>query len=311
MIIVKYRKIFYSISVLLVVTSIAALSMWGLVLGIDFKGGTAIEFSYTTARPEVSAVKSRIDSLQFTPSIVGAYSVVPYGASGYVLKTRNITEPERASLVSAIAANPQEKIEFKKTNSIGPTLGQEALRKALISLVLVLLFIILFITFAFRKVSKPVSSWKYGVASIIALAHDVIIPTGAFAIFGHYLGYEVDTLFVTAILVILGFSIHDTIVVFDRIRENLKNNNSEKGHKTFEIIVGESIKQTFVRSLNTSLTTLLAILVVFIIGPESTKNFSLVLLMGVFFGTYSSIFIASNLLVSVEKYQGKKLAEKK
>jgi preprotein translocase subunit SecF len=164
----------------------------------------------------------------------------------------------------------------------------------------------LFLTFAFRKVSDPVSSWKYGIISIVALCHDIIIPTGVFAVLGHYYqGYEIGTLFVTAILVILGFSIHDTIVVFDRVRENLKLNRVEKHQKSFEEVVGASISQTFIRSINTSLTTLLAILVVYLIGPVATKTFALTLLVGIFFGTYSSIFIGSNLLVTIEKGQNK------
>lgn len=305
MIIVKYRKIFYAISVLLVVASIISLSVWGLKLGIDFKGGTSIEFQYGVDRPGVDVVKGKIETLDFNPSIKGSYSLVPYGQNGYVLKTRNLSEPERAFLMGAIQSNPAEKIEFKKVNTIGPTLGQTSTNKALISIVLVLICIVLFITFAFRKVSKPVSSWKYGLISVLALSHDVIIPMGLFAVLGHYLGYEVDTLFVTAILVILGFSIHDTIVVFDRTRENLKNSRGDKNTKSFETIVGESINQTFTRSLNTSLTTLFAVLMVFLFGPEATKNFSLVLLVGIFFGTYSSIFIASNLLVTIEKFQKK------
>jgi len=305
MIIVKYRKIFYAISVLLVVASIISLSVWGLKLGIDFKGGTSIEFQYGVDRPGVDVVKGKIETLDFNPSIKGSYSLVPYGQNGYVLKTRNLSEPERAFLMGAIQSNPAEKIEFKKVNTIGPTLGQTSTNKALISIVLVLICIVLFITFAFRKVSKPVSSWKYGLISVLALSHDVIIPMGLFAVLGHYLGYEVDTLFVTAILVILGFSIHDTIVVFDRTRENLKNSRGDKNAKSFETIVGESINQTFTRSLNTSLTTLFAVLMVFLFGPEATKNFSLVLLVGIFFGTYSSIFIASNLLVTIEKFQKK------
>lgn len=305
MTIVKYRKIFYAISILLIVASVAALSIWGLKLGIDFKGGTSITFQYATERPNIDAVKGKIDTLDFNPSIKGSFSLVPYGQNGYVLKTRNLSEPERAFLMGAIQSNTAEKVEFKKVNTIGPTLGQTSANKSLISIVLVLICIVLFITFAFRKVSKPVSSWKYGLVSVLALSHDVIIPMGLFAVLGHYLGYEVDTLFVTAILVILGFSIHDTIVVFDRTRENLKNNRGEKNAKSFEIIVGESINQTFTRSLNTSLTTLLAVLMVFLFGPEATKNFSLVLLVGIFFGTYSSIFIASNLLVTIEKMQKK------
>jgi preprotein translocase subunit SecF len=306
MFIVKNRKIFYSISILFIVCSILAVSIFGLTAGIDFKGGSSIEFVYSDIRPEVNTVNSKIESLNFKEPI-GVYSVVPLGEKGYVLKLRTITDEERASIVSAVSVSSStNSVEFKKINSVGPTLGAEAQRKAVTSLVLVILFIVLYLTFAFRKVSDPVSSWKYGVISIVALCHDVIIPTGIFAILGHYFaGFEVDTLFVTAILVILGFSVHDTIVVFDRVRENLKNNRSDKGGRSFEEIVGMSIKQTFMRSINTSLTTLFAVLVVYLVGPVATQNFALTLLFGVFFGTYSSIFIASNLLVTVEAWQKK------
>ena len=222
------------------------------------------------------------------------------------MNLRTVTEQERASLISVISSNVANKVEIKKFNSVGPTLGKEASIKALISIILVVLCIVIFLTFAFRKVSHPVASWKYGVISIVALSHDIIIPTGIFAILNHYYhGFEIDTLFVTAILVILGFSIHDTIVVFDRVRENLRNNHGIKNPKIFEEIVGSSISQTFIRSINTSLTTLLAISVVYLVGPAATKNFSLALLIGIFFGTYSSIFIGSNLLVTVEKWQQK------
>ena len=139
--------------------------------------------------------------------------------------------------------------------------------------------------------------------AIVALAHDVIIPAGVFSVLGHYLSYEVDTLFVTALLVILGFSIHDTIVVYDRIRENLSHSNRDNDKKSFEIIVGESVSQTFVRSINTSMSTILALVVLYFLGPEATKHFSLALIIGVAVGTYSSIFIASALLVTIEKFQ--------
>jgi preprotein translocase subunit SecF len=309
MFVVKFRKIFYTISIVLVVVSIAAISFWGLSFGIDFKGGSSIEFQYNASStvPTLEAVKAQVDTLQFNPTIKGSYSIVPYGTSGYVLNLRNISEAERTSLVSAISSSTSGSVEFKKFNSVGPVLGAEAAKKSIVAIILVILCIVLYITFAFRKVSEPVSSWKYGVISIVALCHDIIIPTGVFAILGHYLhGFEADTLFVTAILVILGFSIHDTIVVFDRVRENLKNNHMSKKPKEFDLVVGESISQTFVRSINTSLTTLLAILVVYLIGPVATKNFALTLLVGIFFGTYSSIFIGSNLLVTVQKWMGKK-----
>lgn len=307
MFIVKNRKIFYTFSALIVVASIAALSFWGLSFGIDFKGGSSVEFQYSEMRPDVEVVRAQIDGVKFEPSIEGLYSLVPAGEKGYVLNLRTVTDLERASLISAISANTANKVEIKKFNSVGPTLGREAAIKSLISIILVILCIVLFLTFAFRKVSQPVASWKYGVISIVALLHDVIIPAGVFSVLSHYYhGYEVDTLFVTAILVILGFSIHDTIVVFDRVRENLKDNQGVKHAKSFEEIVGASISQTFVRSINTSLTTLFAIFVVYLIGPEATKNFSLTLFVGILVGVYSSIFIGSNLLVTVEKWQSKK-----
>jgi preprotein translocase subunit SecF len=312
MFIVKNRKIFYTFSLILIAISITALSVWGLSFGIDFKGGSSVQFEYKEIRPDIDVVRAQIDDLKFEPTIKGAYSLVPAGDKGYVLNLRTVTEEERTGIVSAISANAENSPEIKKFNSVGPTLGKEAAIKSLISIILVVLCIVIFLTFAFRKVSEPVASWKYGVISIVALCHDIIIPTGIFAILNHfYHGYEVDTLFVTAILVILGFSIHDTIVVFDRVRENLRNNHGIKNPQTFEQIVGASISQTFIRSINTSLTTLLAILVVFLVGPVATKNFSLTLLIGIFFGTYSSIFIGSNLLVTVEAWQAKKLAANK
>ena len=311
MFIVKNRRIFYTVSIALILTSITALFVWGLSFGIDFKGGSSLEFQYTVSRPSVDVVKAEIDNLNFEPTIKGIYTLLPTGDKGYTLNLRTLTEPERSALVSAIASNSANSVEIKKFNSVGPTLGREAAIKSLISIILVIFCIVLFLTFAFRKVSEPVSSWKYGIISIVALSHDVIIPTGVFAILNHfYHGFEVDALFVTAILVILGFSIHDTIVVFDRVRENLRNNHGIKNPKTFEEIVGASISQTFIRSINTSLTTLLAILVVFLVGPVATKNFALTLLVGIFFGTYSSIFIGSNLLVTVEKWQQKKALAK-
>jgi preprotein translocase subunit SecF len=299
MFIVKNRKVFYGISIALVVISLVALLMWGLIPGIDFKGGSAMEVTYTGARPEMTVVKAEIDALNFTPSLKDTYQVRPIGDDSYVVKLRSITEAERAELETVLTTGAV-KAEVKKFNSIGPVLGQEAARKSMMAVVLVLLAIVLFITFVFRKVSEPVSSWKYGLFSIIALSHDVIIPSGVFAILGHYLGYEVDTLFVTAMLVVLGFSIHDTIVVFDRVRENLGLNNqkSAKDKKEFDVVVGESINQTFVRSVSTSFATLLAVVALYFFGPAATKNFALVLIIGIFFGTYSSIFIASNLLVT-------------
>ncbi len=166
--------------------------------------------------------------------------------------------------------------------------------------------IVLFITWAFRKVSEPVSSWIYGLIAIFDLIHNVIVPVGIFSIVGHFLHFQVDTLFVNAILVILGFSIHDTIVVFDRTRENLKLNREHNKKESFDNVVGRSISQTMVRSINTSLTVVFTLLILYFFGSTTTRDFSMVLLVGIVVGTYSSIFLGSPLLVTIEKWQNRK-----
>ena len=190
-------------------------------------------------------------------------------------------------------------------NSIGPSVGRELTKKAIIAIILVSLAIILFIAFAFRKVSKPVSSWKYGLIAVVTLLHDVTIPSGIFVIISKYSGAELDTLFVVAVLTILGLSVSDTIVIFDRIRENLNNNKENRIVISFGETVGQSLKQSFARSIATSLTVILVLLSLVFFGPVSTKYFALMLSAGMFFGTYSSIFLASSLLVLVEERQHK------
>jgi preprotein translocase subunit SecF len=301
MFIVTYRKFFYALSALLVVASLGALFMWGLLFGIDFKGGSLIEVEYETVRPDKELVAQELDTLS-----IGEYSIRETGERGFIVRTREIAPAEKNLILSAFSLNATASFSEKRFDSIGPILGKEALQKAWISIILVLLAIVIFITFVFRRVSQPISSWKYGLIAILALAHDVIIPMGVFATLGHFAGIEIDTLFVTALLVILGFSIHDTIVVFDRVRENLKRNVEYKEKKTFDVIVGESINQTFVRSINTSLSTLIAVAVLYVWGPDATKHFSLALLVGLTAGTYSSIFLGSPLLVTVFKWQEKK-----
>lgn len=299
--IVKHRKIFYIISGILIFVSVLAIIIWRLKPGVDFTGGSLLDISFQNQIPAGVEVKNVLEKLGF-----GDASIRSSG-DGFILRLKEITQTEKDTIMQGlILGNKYTPIE-KTFSSVGPILGKEAIQKSWISILLVLLAIVLFIAFAFRKVSRPVSSWIYGLVTILALLHDVIVPTGAFAFLGHFYGFEVDTLFVTALLVILGFSVHDTIVVFDRIRENLHKNEEykEKDKKDFETIVGESINQTFVRSINTSLTTLLAIFVLYLFGPETIKNFSLALLIGIFIGTYSSIFIGSTLLVSINNWKNR------
>ena len=300
MFIVNNRKIFYAISAVLVGASIVALTIWGLNLSIDFKGGAIIEISYSDGRPMVSDIEKNLEKLN-----LGEHSIRPVGETGFLIRTRELEGLERADLLKALSDNDAKKITEERFDSVGPLLGKEAMRKSLFSIIFVIICIVLFITFAFRKVSEPVASWKYGLITVLALIHDVLIPAGVFVVLGHFQGVEVDTLFVTALLVVLGFSVHDTIVVFDRVRENLKVNRETRGKKPFEQIVGESISQTFVRSINTSLTTILVLIVLFFVGADTTKLFSLALIIGITAGTYSSIFIGSTLLVTAEKLQHK------
>ena len=294
--IVRHRKIFYSFSAFLVIASLFAIFHWGLNFGIDFKGGSILEVSYQTTRPDMSVIQDVISNQK-----LGEASIRPTGDKGYIIRTKSLSEPERAAFVGALSTS--QGFEIKRFDSVGPILGKELQGKAILSIVLVILAIVLFITFAFRKVSEPVSSFKYGLVAIVALVHDVIVPTGVFAVLGHFQGIEIDALFVTALLVVLGFSVHDTIVVFDRVRENLR---LSKGHKSFDHVVGESINQTFVRSINTSLTVLLSLVVLYIFGPEATHNFALALFVGIIAGTYSSVFLGSPLLVTLQKLQEKK-----
>ena len=293
MFIIKYKKIFVTISAVLVSLSLVAVMFFGLKMGIDFKGGSLTEIEYKNARPEQKNVEDTVKLLS-----LGEVIVQPIGDKGYSIKTRDITEVERSKMQLSLG----EDAIVKSFTSIGPSVGAELVRKSILSFILVSLGIIFWIAFSFRKVSKPVSSWKYGLIAIVTLIHDIMIPVGVFVVLSHFLGVEVDTLFVVAVLTVLGLSVSDTIVVFDRIRENIR-----VGHfKTFEETVGKSLEQVYTRSIATSSTVIIALLCLVFFGPASTKVFAMMLTAGMFFGTYSSIFLASPLLVMVNNLQKKK-----
>ena len=213
------------------------------------------------------------------------------------MRFRETDEATHQNIVKILAAEAEKnKIQFeeRRFSSIGPTIGAELKQKSIKAIIIVLLGISLYIAWAFRKVSQPISSWRYGVVTLIALFHDLIIPIGLFVYLGRFYGVEVGANFIVALLVILGFSVHDTIVVFDRIRENLKRYSQ----LSFMPLVSQSIRETIIRSLNTSLTVLLTLAALYVFGGESLKYFVLALMVGIFSGTYSSIFIAAPLLVT-------------
>lgn len=292
MFVIKNKKIFVTISVILVILSLGSIGLFGLKLGIDFKGGSLSEIEFKTSRPEQSVIEKELKPLG-----LGEFIIQPTGEKGYSIKTRAVTEVERATILTSLGTDATE----KSFTSIGPSVGAELVRKSILSFILVSLGIIFFIAFSFRKVSKPVSSWNYGFIAIITLIHDILIPVGAFAVLSHIYGTEVDTLFVVAVLTVLGLSVSDTIVVFDRIRENIR-----VGHfKTFEETVGKSLEQVYTRSIATSSTVIIVLLALVFFGPTSTKVFAMMMTAGMFFGTYSSIFLASPLLVMFNKTKNK------
>jgi len=298
--IIHNRRIFFIISGIFVGASILALIFGGLKLGIDFTGGSLMQIEFKNERPSISATQDKLKDLG-----LGNISTQPIGDKGYILKFKDVNEEIHQKILSELGV-PAE-AEEKSFESVGPVIGQELKSRSLWAIGGVLLMIIIYIAYAFRKVSRPVASWRYGVAAILALLHDVTIPTGLFVVLGHFLEAEAGLLFVTAILTILGFSVHDTIVVFDRIRENLRKG----GSGDFENTVEASINQTIGRSITTSLVVIFTLFSIYLFGGETTKYFSLILLIGVFFGTYSSIFIASSLLVSWERLRQKRLTAKK
>jgi preprotein translocase subunit SecF len=300
MFIIKHKKIFIGISTTLVVLSFIALFVFRIKVGIDFKGGALTEIAYKTSRPSQADLAQPLSALGF-----GDITLQPTGNLGYIVKSRDLSDAEHTKLTGALSqGDPNSLTEFS-FNSIGPSVGRELTRKAILAVILISLAIICFIAFAFRKVSKPISSWKYGIIAIVTLLHDVAIPVGLYVFLSRFYGAEMDTLFVVAVLTILGLSVSDTIVIFDRIRENLRNQASV-AKMNFSEIVGKSLEQSYVRSICTSLTVIIVLLVLFFFGPVSTRYFALMLTAGMFFGTYSSIFLASPLLVLVEEWQKNK-----
>jgi preprotein translocase subunit SecF len=248
MFIVNHRKIFFALSGLLVLGSLIAPFIYGAHFSSDFLGGSILEVSYTNPT-DIPSLDTADKAL--APLSLGEYSLRPSGSNHLVLRSRELTNPEKNAVESALSQGGKVQIKEERFNAVGPTVGAGLVHKSYIAIGLVILCIVLFITFAFRKVSEPVSSWKYGLATIVALAHDVIIPTGIYIAFGAHFGAEIDLLFVTALLAILGYSVHDTIVVFDRVRENLRHNQEYRSKENFEETVGRSVSQTMGRSINT------------------------------------------------------------
>ncbi|MBU1038618.1 protein translocase subunit SecF [Patescibacteria group bacterium] len=294
--IIQKRAIWYTLSSLLVAISIGFLAIWGLKFGIDFTGGSLLEVEFTASRPSLVAMQDSLSEFD-----LGGFSIQPSGDNKAILRFKEVDQETKNKITTQLTQLSGGEVKEDRFESVGPVIGSELKSGALWAIILSLIFIVMYIAWAFRKVSRPVSSWKYGLAAIVALSHDVLFTLGIFAVLGHFKGVEIDSMFVSALLTVLGFSVHDTIVVFDRTRENLYRHSSVN----FEETVNKSVNDTLIRSINTSLTTLLVLLTLFFFGGSTIKYFALALAIGIGIGTYSSIFLASPLLVTWQNWSSR------
>jgi len=291
--VIKYKNLFIGFSIIITIAAVASMGVFGFKQGIDFVGGTFWQVRLPSSEASAQILSEFLSAQNLENVLVREGEV----AGDFSIRTKELSE-ERHQEILQLMKSRFGSVEELSFASIGPAIGKELRSRSLLAFVLVLFGISLYIAFAFRKVSYPVSSWKYGFVTLITLFHDALIPAGVFAYLGHTQGVEVDTNFIVAILVIMGFSVHDTIVVFDRIRERLL---LAKNREDLGDVINASIQQTFARSINTSLTLVIVLVALYIFGAPSLQAFTLMILIGTVVGTYSSIFVASPLLTYLQK----------
>ncbi len=292
--IMKQSKIWGAISGSLALISIVAIAVFGLNLGLDFTGGTMLDLKLNNETATIQTVTDDINAVATaTEADFGTPQVVSADNGEFIIRIKHVSEEQHDALIAQFKIS-SPKLEEVSFTTVGPTIGATLKTKALLALILTSVFIVLYIAFAFRRLPREVSAWRFGVSAIVALLHDVIMVIGFFVILGHFYGVEIDALFITALLTVMGFSVHDTIVVFDRIRENLKYRDSGE---TLRETTNKALNQTMARSVNTSVCTLITIVALVLFGADSIRMFVLALVVGISAGTYSSIFIASPLMV--------------
>ncbi|MEK7589148.1 MAG: protein translocase subunit SecF [Patescibacteria group bacterium] len=285
-------KILFSLSVVMVVASIISLAAYGFNFGVDFKGGSVLELDFTQ-RPATAEVAKILNESNIAN--VKDAGVSPVGDSEIIIKSGELSEKDHQDILAILKkAFLNTDTTEKRFDSVGPLIGNELKNKSITAIIVVLVAISLYITFVFKKLGRVLPAWVMGAAAIIALIHDLVIPMGIFAWLGAYKGVEISAVFVAAVLTILGYSISDTVVIFDRVRENILRGGSKE---QFSEVVHQSIMQTLVRSLNTTLTTLLSLVTIYFFGGESVKYFALALILGISLGAFSSIAVASPILV--------------
>ncbi len=291
----KYRKIYFIFSGVLILASIISFIIFGLKLGIDFTGGSILEIEYNENRPSNQEILEQLTDIE-----LGTVFIQPTDEKGVILRMKDIKEETHQQILEKLNGG-KKIIEEKRFESIGPTIGRELKQKTKIVIILVLLSIVLYIALAFRRIQRPLRSWQYGIASVLALFHDILIPLGVFSVLGKIYNIEISIPVITALLAVVGYSVNNTVVVFDRIRENLLKRGGLFGE-----IIDRSLNQTLARQINTALTTLFVVLAIFLFGGETLKYFALALILGIIAGTYSSIFLASPILLVWFKWRQKR-----
>jgi preprotein translocase subunit SecF len=295
--VVGKRNWYFAFSLLLIVPGVISLFLWGLHLSIDFTGGSRMTLlaSQGVNEQRVETVKSIFEEEKI--EIV----TLQQSEKRLIIRTKPMTEKQDAVVLKKLD-NKDKSLKQEGFETIGPVIGGETTHKAINALIIASILIVFYIAWSFRNVRKPLSSWRFGICAVIALLHDALVVIGIFSLLGHFYGVEIDSLFLTALLTVIGFSVHDTIVVFDRVRENLRRNIDTP----FPQLVNNSILETFVRSLNTSLTAMLVLFTMMLFGGQTTYWFIVALLIGIASGTYSSIFNAAQLLVVWQEFSQRK-----
>lgn len=298
--IIGRKNLFFIISGIVIIPGLISLFLFGLKLSIDFTGGSRLELGYKNSK---QIDKAKIENaFKKNKAVISSLKI---SGSSISIRSNQLDQKTKTLIITDIKTNAKDVFE-KSFDTVGPTIGRETETNALKAVVIASIAITLYIAFAFRKVSRPVASWKFGVCAVIALLHDVLVVAGIFSILGHFAGVEADSLFITALLTVMGFSVHDTIVVFDRIRENLHKNYDNP----FDKVVNNSVLETFNRSVNTSLTVVIVLFTLLLFGGEGIRWFVVALLVGIISGTYSSIFNASPLLVVWYEWDKKRKSKK-
>jgi len=285
----KYKKIYYIFSLTLAIVSLAVLLTFGLNLGIDFTGGSILELDFET-RAEHPAIQAKLKDLN-----LGEVIIQPTGEKGVILRFQDVDENTHQTILAQL--NELSQASERRFESVGSVIGRELKQKTIMLVIVSLAALLFYIALAFRKVSRPVQSWQYGIVSIIALFFDVLIPLGVFSFLGRFYGIQFTIPMVTALLTILGYTINDKVIIFDRVRENLLKSHQEH----FEDLINQSLNQILLRSLSTGTCTLLVLFSIFFFGGETLKYFALTLIIGIVVGTYSSIFLAAPFLTRFSK----------